>query len=98
MSHKYNQYPKKMTKTPEKQNFSHRVSGLKIYWNRVKRKNDHVLRAQFREILGRPSKNTMTGYLDHPGQIRFSVMVAMAKWLSEVFSEKIDPMDLAKMH
>jgi hypothetical protein len=87
-----------MTKTPEKQNIYGSVSGLELYWLRIKRKNDFVLKAQFREILGNPSKNTMAAYLKRPGSVKVSIMITMANWLTSVLDQTVVPQDLVKFH
>lgn len=72
------------------------VTGLEVYWQKVKLSKDRSLRARFLEALGNPAKNTLYGYLKTPGKMKASHVIKVAQLLTEVFQKSITPEDLVK--
>lgn len=72
------------------------VTGLEVYWQKVKLSKDRSLRARFLEALNNPAKNTLYGYLKTPGKMKASQVIKVAQLLTEVFQKSITPEDLLK--
>lgn len=74
------------------------ITGLEVYWHKIKKSGDFVLRSDFREALGNPSKGSFHSYLKNPGKMKASQAIRVAQLLTKVLKESITPEDLIKTH
>ncbi len=72
------------------------VTGLEVYWQKVKLCKDQSLRTRFLEALDNPAKNTLYANLKNPGRMKASQAIKVAQLLTEVFQKSITPEDLLK--
>ncbi len=72
------------------------ISGLELYWRKVKKMDDFMALSSFRECLGNPARGTFYQLLKYPGKMKTSHAIALARYLSGITGEKIQPEDFLK--
>lgn len=77
---------------------TNQISGLELYWQKVKRMGDHVMMARFRECLGKPSKGSFYRLMKNPGKMKTSHAIELAKFLTGAINEVIQPEDFLKSY
>lgn len=75
-----------------------KISGLQVYWTKLKHSKDYVAMAKFREAMGKPAKQTFYKWLHKPGDIPTSRAIEVARFLSKYFGEPIEALDLVKQY